>query len=252
MDLELGAAAEDFRGLFPLAPTLFEHGTANRRARLLPRMARADEVGARAWSEPGAGSELVAIRCRAGRADGGRLLFGQKTCSSRAPIADRGFGLFRTDRTGRRHDGMTYFLFDPRAEGVTVRPIEQLDGRAGFAEIFFDDAFVPDREVLGAVGEGWRVAMSTASSIELARPLVYAAAPSLAAPRAAPPPATPARDVSATPVAAGRAAHRAARAAPQVHGAPGGLGRYLLKARALIGAWGTPAMHRARVRAALA
>jgi alkylation response protein AidB-like acyl-CoA dehydrogenase len=162
-------------GIFLLAPTLFEHGTPEQRARLLPRMARADDVWAQAWSEPGAGSDLAAIRCRATRAEGGWLLSGQKTWSSRAPIADRGFGLFRTDPTAdqwldpdkqvsRRHRGLTYFLFDLRAEGLTVRPIRQLDGHAGFAEIFFDDVFVADSDVLGGVGDGWRVAMSTASS----------------------------------------------------------------------------------------
>ncbi|MBO0852001.1 MAG: acyl-CoA dehydrogenase family protein, partial [Pseudonocardia sp.] len=151
-------------GIFLLAPTLFEHGTEGQRARLLPRMARADDVWAQAWSEPGAGSDLAAVRCRAERTDGGWLLSGQKTWSSRAVHADRGFGLFRTDPSSGRHQGLTYFLFDLRADGVTVRPLVQLDGHEGFAEIFFDDVFVPDADVLGAVGEGWRVAMSTASS----------------------------------------------------------------------------------------
>ena len=151
-------------GLFLLAPALFEHGTADQRARLLPRIARADDVWAQAWSEPGAGSDLAAIRCRADRTDGGWLLNGQKTWSSRAPVADRAFGLFRTSPGARRHDGLTYFLFDLRAPGVTVRPIAQLDGRAGFAELFLDDVFVPDADVLGEVGAGWTVAMRTTSS----------------------------------------------------------------------------------------
>jgi alkylation response protein AidB-like acyl-CoA dehydrogenase len=152
-------------GIFLLAPTLFEHGTEEQRTRLLPPMARADEVWAQAWSEPGAGSDLAAIRSRAERTDGGWLLRGQKTWSSRAVHADLAFGLFRTDPdTDRPHRGLTYFVFDLRAEGVTVRPIAQLDGGTGFAEIFLDDVFVPDRDVLGGVGDGWRVAMSTASS----------------------------------------------------------------------------------------
>ncbi|HEX4251337.1 MAG TPA: acyl-CoA dehydrogenase family protein [Pseudonocardia sp.] len=162
-------------GLFLLAPALFEHGTPEQRARLLPRIARADDVWAQAWSEPGAGSDLAAIRCRADRTGGGWLLNGQKTWSSRAPVGDRAFGLFRTessasgtsigtDPTARRHAGLTYFLFDLHAPGVTVRPITQLDGRAGFAELFLDDVFVPDADVLGQVGEGWSVAMRTTSS----------------------------------------------------------------------------------------
>ncbi len=150
-------------GLFLLAPTLFAHGTAQQRDALLPRMARADDIWAQAWSEPDAGSDLAAIRARAVRADGGWLLSGQKTWSSRAAFADRAFGLFRTDPDAGRHGGLTYLLFDLRGAGVTVRPIPQLGGESGFAEIFLDDAFVPDADVVGTVGDGWRVAMSTAS-----------------------------------------------------------------------------------------
>jgi alkylation response protein AidB-like acyl-CoA dehydrogenase len=151
-------------GIFLLAPTLFAHGTQEQRDRLLPRMARAEDVWSQAWSEPEAGSDLAALRSRAVRTDGGWLLSGQKTWSSRAAFADQGFGLFRTNPQAQRHKGLTYFLFDLRADGITVRPIDQLDGEPGFAEIFLDDVFVPDRDVLGAVDDGWRVAMSTASN----------------------------------------------------------------------------------------
>jgi alkylation response protein AidB-like acyl-CoA dehydrogenase len=156
-------------GLFLLAPTLFAHGTEEQRDRLLPRMARADDVWAQAWSEPEAGSDLAAIRSVAvrvkGGGDGGRgwLRSGTKTWSSRAAFADRAFGLFRTDPAARRHHGLSYLLFDLHAEGVTVRPIRQLGGEAGFAEIFLDEVFVPDTDVVGPAGDGWRIAMSTAS-----------------------------------------------------------------------------------------
>jgi alkylation response protein AidB-like acyl-CoA dehydrogenase len=90
-------------------------------------------------------------------------LSGQKTWSSRAAFADRAFGLFRTDPAAGRHRGLTYLMFDLRADGVTVRPIRQLGGETGFAEIFLDEVFVPDADVIGTVGDGWRVAMSTAS-----------------------------------------------------------------------------------------
>jgi alkylation response protein AidB-like acyl-CoA dehydrogenase len=148
-------------GLFLLAPTLLAHGTAEQCARILPPMARGEQVWAQAWSEPSAGSDLAAIRSRARPVDGGWLLSGQKTWSSRAVVADRAFGLFRSS-AGERHRGLTYLMFDLRAPGVTVRPIEQLDGTAGFAEIFLDDVFVPDADVIGVPGDGWRVAMSTA------------------------------------------------------------------------------------------
>ncbi|RCW44448.1 alkylation response protein AidB-like acyl-CoA dehydrogenase [Halopolyspora algeriensis] len=151
-------------GIFLLAPTLFEHGTAEQRHRFLPRMADGTDVWAQAWSEPEAGSDLAGIRSRAHRVDGGWRLSGQKTWSSRAAFADRAFGLFRTDPEAERHRGLTYFLFPLDAEGVTVRPIGRLDGKPAFAEIFLDEVFVPDADVLGEVGNGWRVAMSTASS----------------------------------------------------------------------------------------
>jgi alkylation response protein AidB-like acyl-CoA dehydrogenase len=164
---EYHAAAAPVRvgqnGLFLLAPTLFAHGTAEQRDRLLPRMARADDVWAQAWSEPGAGSDLAAIRATATATDGGWLLSGQKTWSTRAAFADRAFGLFRSDPSAERHRGLTYLLFDLHAAGVTVRPIRQLGGETGFAEIFLDGVFVPDTDVVGAAGDGWRIAMSTAS-----------------------------------------------------------------------------------------
>ncbi|NEW38731.1 acyl-CoA dehydrogenase [Nocardia cyriacigeorgica] len=151
-------------GIFLLAPTLFEHGTPEQLARIMPRMARGDDIWAQAWSEPEAGSDLAGIRSTARRTDGGWLLSGQKTWSSRAAYADRAFGLFRSDPEAERHRGLTYVMFGLDAEGVTVRPIPQLDGEPGFAEIFLDEVFVPDSDVIGAPNEGWRVAMSTSSN----------------------------------------------------------------------------------------
>jgi alkylation response protein AidB-like acyl-CoA dehydrogenase len=153
-------------GIFLLAPILFEHGTREQQDRFLPSMATGEQVWAQAWSEPEAGSDLASLRSTATRDDerGGWLLNGQKTWSSRASYADWGFGLFRSDPSPQRHSGLTYFLFPLDADGVTVRPIAQLDGEAGFAEIFLEEVFVPDSDVLGAPGDGWRVAMSTAGN----------------------------------------------------------------------------------------
>ncbi|MEV0076122.1 acyl-CoA dehydrogenase family protein [Nocardia neocaledoniensis] len=151
-------------GIFLLAPTLFEHGTPEQLARFLPRMARADDIWAQAWSEPESGSDLASLRSTARRTEGGWLLNGQKTWSSRAAFADWGFGLFRSDPEAQRHHGLTYVMFPLTAEGVSVRPIPQLDGEPGFAEIFLDDVFVPDQDVIGGVNEGWRVAMATSSN----------------------------------------------------------------------------------------
>ena len=151
-------------GIFLLAPILFDHGTDEQRARFLPTMATGEHVWAQAWSEPEAGSDLASLSSNATRVEGGWLLNGQKTWSSRAAFAHWGFGLFRSDPAAQRHAGLTYFLFPLDADGITVRPIPQLDGEAGFAEIFFEDVFVPDSDVLGAPGDGWRVAMSTAGN----------------------------------------------------------------------------------------
>jgi len=153
-------------GIFLLAPIIFDHGTPEQQARFLPSMATGEKIWAQAWSEPEAGSDLASLRSTATRDDerGGWVLNGQKTWSSRATYAHWGFGLFRSDPDSAKHAGLTYYLFPLDAVGVTVRPIAQLDGEAGFAEIFFDDVFVPDADVLGAVGAGWNVAMSTAGN----------------------------------------------------------------------------------------
>ncbi|WP_019634892.1 acyl-CoA dehydrogenase family protein [Actinomadura atramentaria] len=151
-------------GIFLLAPTLLAYGTDEQKRRHLPRMARGDDIWAQAWSEPEAGSDLAAIRATAVRDGDGWRLDGQKTWSSRAAFADRCFGLFRSDPDAERHRGLTYFMVPLEAPGVTVRPIAQLDGEAGFAEIFFDGVRVGDDAVLGEPGQGWRVAMATTGS----------------------------------------------------------------------------------------
>ncbi|AZS70181.1 acyl-CoA dehydrogenase [Streptomyces lydicus] len=150
-------------GISLLAPTLFEHGTEEQRARVLGPMARGEVIWAQAWSEPESGSDLASLRSAAVRTDGGWLLSGQKTWSSRAAFADRAFGLFRSDPDAARpHQGLTYLMFPLDAPGVTVRPIGRLDGKPAFAELFLDEVFVPDAEVIGEPGQGWRIAMSTA------------------------------------------------------------------------------------------
>ncbi|MFE9447663.1 acyl-CoA dehydrogenase family protein [Streptomyces sp. NPDC006739] len=152
-------------GISLLAPTLFDHGSEEQRARVLPPMARGEVIWAQAWSEPEAGSDLAALTSRAVRTDGGWLIGGQKTWSSRAAFADRAFGLFRSDPGAPKpHQGLTYLMFDLRAPGVTVRPIGRLDGRPAFAELFLDEVFVPDEDVIGEPGQGWRIAMSTAGN----------------------------------------------------------------------------------------
>ncbi|MFJ8214691.1 acyl-CoA dehydrogenase family protein [Streptomyces sp. NPDC096033] len=149
-------------GISLLAPTLFDHATPGQRARVLPSMASGEVIWAQAWSEPESGSDLASLRSRAERTGGGWLLSGQKTWSSRAAFADRAFGIFRSDPgAAKPHHGLTYLMFDLRAPGVTVRPIGRLDGKPAFAELFLDRVFVPDEDVIGEPGQGWRIAMST-------------------------------------------------------------------------------------------
>jgi alkylation response protein AidB-like acyl-CoA dehydrogenase len=153
-------------GIFLLAPTVFEFGTPEQQDRILPRMAAAQDLWAQGWSEPGAGSDLAAIKSRAVRDDerGGWRLSGQKTWTTRGAFCTHLFGLFRTDPEAGRHRGLTYFLLPLSAEGVTVRGFARLDGDEGFAEVFLEDVFVPDSDVLGGVNQGWSVAMATTGS----------------------------------------------------------------------------------------
>ncbi|CAN5671600.1 acyl-CoA dehydrogenase family protein [soil metagenome] len=151
-------------GTSMLAPTLFAHGTEEQLDRILPKMASGEQIWAQAWSEPESGSDLASLRSTATKTDGGWKLNGQKIWSSRAVFGDRAFGLFRSDPQAQRHSGLTYFMFDLEADGITVRPIAQLGGDTGFGEIFLDDVFVPDEDVIGAPNEGWKAAMSTSSN----------------------------------------------------------------------------------------
>ncbi|HLM63253.1 MAG TPA: acyl-CoA dehydrogenase family protein [Acidimicrobiales bacterium] len=156
-------------GIFLLAPSLFEFGTPDQQDGILPRMAAAEDLWCQGWSEPDAGSDLASVSSRARRVDGGWVLDGQKTWTTRGAFCTHLFGLFRSDPGSERHRGLTYLLVPLDTPGVTVRGFGRLDGDEGFAEVFFDEAFVPDDAVPGGVvlgepGAGWRVAMATAGS----------------------------------------------------------------------------------------
>jgi len=153
-------------GIFLLGPTLMEFGSPEQKQRFLPPMAAGDEIWAQSWSEPNAGSDMAAIRSKATRiTEDGQdyyVLNGQKTWSSRAVFADWAFGIFRTDPDSTRHHGLSFILYPLDLEGITIRPIRQLDGDPGFAEIFYDDVKVPVENRLGDEGQGWGIAMATA------------------------------------------------------------------------------------------
>lgn len=151
-------------GQLLLGPTLIEFGTEEQKARFLPRMASSEDMWAQGWSEPNAGSDMAAITSKAIlSADGTHYVVnGQKTWSTRASFADWLFGLFRSDPASSRHHGLSYLAVPLDAEGVTIRPIQALNGKQAFAEIFFDDVKVPVENRIGDEGQGWHVAMATA------------------------------------------------------------------------------------------
>ncbi|HEY9034374.1 MAG TPA: acyl-CoA dehydrogenase [Pseudomonadales bacterium] len=151
-------------GIFLLGPTLMEYGTEEQKKRFLTGMATGKDIWCQGWSEPGAGSDMAAIRAKAEKSDCGKyyIINGQKTWSTRAVWADWCFGMFRTEPDSKRHHGLSFILVPTDLEGITVRPIPQLDGLPGFAEIFFDNVKVPVENLLGEEGQGWQVAMATA------------------------------------------------------------------------------------------
>ena len=156
-------------GIQILAPSVFEHGTQDQKDFLLPRIAAAEDLWCQGWSEPNAGSDLAGVSSRARRTDGGWVLDGQKTWTTRGAFCTHLFGLFRSDPDSERHRGLTYLLVPLDLDGVTVRGFGRLDGDEGFAEVFLTDAFLADDAVgggvvLGEVDRGWRVAVSAAST----------------------------------------------------------------------------------------
>ena len=163
---EYAAANAPFRvnqnGILLLGPTLMEFGTPAQKAKFLPRTARCDDMWAQGWSEPNAGSDMAAISSRATRDGDHYVLTGQKTWSTRALFANWLFGLFRSDPNSSRHHGLSYMMVPLDTPGITIRPIQALNGKQAFAEVFFDDVRIPADNLLGEEGQGWNVAMATA------------------------------------------------------------------------------------------
>jgi len=148
-------------GLGMAGPTIITRGTETQKARYLQPLLAADEIWCQGFSEPGAGSDLAGVRTSA-RLDGGRfVLDGQKVWSSYAHIADFCILLARSDPDSQRHAGLTYVIVDMHAPGVEVRPLRQITGEAEFNEIFLSGVEVPLDNVIGDVGGGWDVAMTT-------------------------------------------------------------------------------------------
>ena len=144
-------------------PTILTFGTAAQKQRFLPPIARGDEFWCQGYSEPNAGSDLANVRTRATLEEGGArwVVNGQKTWTSLAQFADWAFVLCRTEPASRGHRGLSYLLVPMRQSGVSVRPIRQMTGDCEFNETFFTAAHTAADNVVGAVGDGWRIAMGT-------------------------------------------------------------------------------------------
>ena len=147
-------------GLGMVAPTIQAHGTTETHT-YLPKMWSGELVGCQLFSEPGAGSDLAGLTCRAERDGDEWVITGQKVWTSGAHYSDIGEIICRTDPDLPKHKGLTGFVVDMKAPGVEVRPLRQMTGGAAFNEVFFEEVRVPDHHRLGDVNQGWTVALTT-------------------------------------------------------------------------------------------
>ncbi|OZG30680.1 acyl-CoA dehydrogenase [Williamsia sp. 1138] len=149
-------------------PTIIEHGTEAQRERFVEQTLHGEIMWCQLFSEPGAGSDLAALRTKATKVDGGWTLQGQKVWTSHAHDADWAICLARTDSEAPKHKGITYFLVDMTSKGIETRPLREITGRAMFNEVFLDDVFVPDECVVGEINNGWRLARTTLANERVA------------------------------------------------------------------------------------
>jgi alkylation response protein AidB-like acyl-CoA dehydrogenase len=148
-------------GLTMLGPTLIQYGTEEQKRRYLPKLLTAEEIWCQGYSEPGSGSDLASLRTRAELVGDEFIVNGQKVWTSNAQFSDWMFCLVRTDPEAPKHRGISYILIDMKTPGITVRPLAQMTGDAGFNEVFFEDVPVPRVNLVGELNQGWMVANAT-------------------------------------------------------------------------------------------
>ncbi|GJO48501.1 acyl-CoA dehydrogenase FadE22 [Mycobacterium marinum] len=141
--------------------TLIQHGTAWQIERFVEKALRQEEIWCQLFSEPEAGSDAASVKTRATRVDGGWKINGQKVWTSGAQYCARGLATVRTDPDVPKHAGITTVIIDMKSPGVEVRPLRQITGGSEFNEVFFNDVFVPDEDVVGTPNSGWTVARAT-------------------------------------------------------------------------------------------
>lgn len=169
---EATAGCGDLAGAYVItlgmaAPTILAHANAEQKQRLLPGIVNGSHLWCQLFSEPAAGSDLAGIRTRAERRDGHWLVNGQKIWTSLAQHSQWAILLTRSEPELPKHKGLTYFVVDMRSPGIEVRPIKQASGQSEFNEVFLTDVVIPDSNRLGAINDGWRVAMTTLMSERL-------------------------------------------------------------------------------------
>jgi len=162
-------------GIGFIGPTIIVHGTEAQKKRYLKKMLTAEEIWCQLYSEPNAGSDLASLKTRAEDQGDHFVVNGQKIWTSSGPIADWGILLCRTDAKVAKHRGISCVLLNMRQPGVEVRPLKQITGESEFGEVFFEEARVPRANIVGKIGEGWRIAMTVLAYERGAMALAYSA-----------------------------------------------------------------------------
>ena len=155
-------------GLGMCGPVMMEYATDEQKERYLPPMAEGKEIWCQLFSEPSAGSDVAGLRSKAVQDGDKWIINGQKVWTSGAHFSDFGILVVRHDPSVEKHKGMTFFFVDMKSPGIEIKPIKQITGSSSFNEVYFNDVEIPDSQRLGAIGDGWKVAITTLMNERLA------------------------------------------------------------------------------------